>query len=90
MTFLKYTELFFLRQINDPEMMDRTVSSALQSGYRLIDTAFNYGNEEAIGASLRKWFKNGGKREDLFIVTKVNKKKWFILLTIFLAFYLTE
>lgn len=57
--------------------MDMTVTSALGNGYRLIDTAFNYGNEEAIGASLKKWFRNGGKREDLFIVTKVNKKKFF-------------
>ena len=51
--------------------MEAVITSALDSGYRHIDTAFNYNNEEAIGKSLKKWFDQGGKREDLFITTKV-------------------
>lgn len=45
--------------------------AALDAGYRHIDTAFNYNNEEAIGAVLKEWFRKGGKREDLFITSKV-------------------
>lgn len=52
--------------------MEAVITSALGSGYRHIDTAFNYNNEEAIGKSLKKWFSQGGKREDLFITTKVS------------------
>ncbi|OXU22457.1 hypothetical protein TSAR_011418 [Trichomalopsis sarcophagae] len=51
--------------------MEAVITSALDSGYRHIDTAFNYNNEEAIGKSLKKWFGQGGKREDLFITTKL-------------------
>ena len=53
--------------------METAVLTALNSGYRHIDTAFNYRNEEAIGKSLKKWFETGGKREDLFITSKVCK-----------------
>ncbi|XP_076765073.1 aldo-keto reductase family 1 member A1 isoform X2 [Xylocopa sonorina] len=54
-----------------PEEIEKAVTSALEAGYRHIDTAFNYNNEEAIGAVLKKWFENGGKREDLFITSKL-------------------
>ena len=54
-----------------PEEMEAVINTALDSGYRHIDTAFNYNNEESIGNSLKKWFDKGGKREDLFITTKV-------------------
>jgi hypothetical protein len=49
---------------------------ALQEGYRLIDTAFSYNNEEAIGRALRRWV-DAGKccREELFITTKVKQSK---------------
>ena len=57
-------------QIN-PDDVDRAVTAALENGYKHIDTAFVYGNEEAIGKSLKKYFDNGGKREDLFITTKL-------------------
>lgn len=43
----------------------------MDCGYRHIDTAFNYNNEDAIGRSLKQWLINGGKREELFITTKV-------------------
>ncbi|XP_054012062.1 aldo-keto reductase family 1 member A1-like isoform X1 [Hylaeus anthracinus] len=54
-----------------PEEIETVVTAALNIGYRHIDTAFNYNNEEAIGAVLKKWFAEGGKREDLFITTKL-------------------
>lgn len=38
----------------------------------VLDTAFNYNNEESIGLALQKWFQSEkGKREDLFITTKL-------------------
>ncbi|XP_043271577.1 probable Rho GTPase-activating protein CG5521 isoform X3 [Venturia canescens] len=54
-----------------PEEIEAAVATALEKGYRHIDTAFNYTNEDAIGASLKKWFTEGGKREDLFVTTKL-------------------
>lgn len=46
-----------------------SVLKALQHGYRLIDTAQAYGNEEAVGNAI---IKSGISREELFITTKVN------------------
>ena len=53
--------------------MEEVVTNALNNGYRHIDTAFNYNNEQVIGKTLKEWFSRGGKREDVFITTKVNK-----------------
>ena len=44
------------------------VSSALQSGVRLIDTAYMYGNEEEIGKAIRD---SGIPREEIFVITKI-------------------
>ncbi|XP_039308864.1 aldo-keto reductase family 1 member A1 isoform X2 [Solenopsis invicta] len=54
-----------------PEEIETVVSTALQCGYRHIDTAANYNNEDAIGRALKKWFDKGGTREELFITTKL-------------------
>ncbi|XP_046492338.1 1,5-anhydro-D-fructose reductase [Neodiprion pinetum] len=54
-----------------PEEIEKAVEAALENGYRHIDTAFNYNNEEAIGRSLKKWFDKGGQRRDLFITSKL-------------------
>ncbi|XP_015585193.1 1,5-anhydro-D-fructose reductase-like isoform X2 [Cephus cinctus] len=54
-----------------PEEIETAVRTALENGYRHIDTAFVYRNEEAIGMTLKKWFENGGKREELFVTTKL-------------------
>lgn len=51
-----------------PDECERCVSDALKVGYRLIDTAQAYGNEEGVG---RAWRKSGIPREELFLVTKV-------------------
>lgn len=48
------------------------VEAALTAGYRHIDTAYSYLNEEAVGEGVRRWIKStGGKRSDLFITTKL-------------------
>ncbi|XP_033761740.1 aldo-keto reductase family 1 member B1-like [Pecten maximus] len=55
-----------------PEEVKTAVRTALDAGYRLIDTAYNYLNEEAIGEVLDEYFKAGKlKREDIFICTKL-------------------
>ena len=51
-----------------PEECERCVSDALKVGYRMIDTAQVYGNEEGVG---RAWRKSGIPREEFFLVTKV-------------------
>ncbi|MDE7458495.1 MAG: aldo/keto reductase [Muribaculaceae bacterium] len=52
----------------DPKECERCVLDAINSGYRLIDTAQAYNNEEGVGEAI---VKSGIAREDLFIVTKV-------------------
>lgn len=51
-----------------PDECERCVADALSVGYRLIDTAQAYQNEEGVGNA---WRQSGVRREDLFIVTKV-------------------
>ena len=51
-----------------PDECERCVTDALSVGYRMIDTAQAYANEEGVGNA---WRKSGIKREDLFLVTKV-------------------
>jgi 2,5-diketo-D-gluconate reductase A len=55
-------------QIPDPQECERCVAEAIGTGYRLIDTAASYLNEEAVGKGIR----NGGvPRADLFVTTKL-------------------
>ena len=55
-----------------PEEVKRAVLEAIDVGYRLIDTASLYFNEEAIGEAVEEAISNGKvKREELFITTKV-------------------
>ena len=51
-----------------PQEAERCVTDALSVGYRLIDTAQAYYNEEGVGAAIAK---SGVNREDIFLVTKV-------------------
>jgi glycerol 2-dehydrogenase (NADP+) len=47
------------------------VEHALKSGYRHIDAAYAYSNEEEVGLGLKKAFESGIKREDVFVTTKL-------------------
>lgn len=52
----------------DPAECERCVSDALSVGYRMIDTAQAYNNEEGVGAAVKK---SGIARDELFLVSKV-------------------
>ena len=56
-------------QIDDLEQCEQGVRDALQTGYRLIDTAACYGNEVAVGHAITK---SDVPREDIFISSKVD------------------
>jgi 2,5-diketo-D-gluconate reductase A len=49
----------------------RTIAAALDMGYRLLDTAFAYGNEDVVGRGLKD---SGVAREDVFVTTKFNRQ----------------
>ncbi len=59
---------FGVYQIPDPEECERSVFDALQTGYRLIDTAAAYLNEEAVGKAIKR---SGIAREEVFVTTKL-------------------
>jgi 2,5-diketo-D-gluconate reductase A len=59
---------FGVFQVKDLAECERSVIDAIQTGYRLIDTAQSYENEEAVGKAIRR---SSVKREDLFITTKL-------------------
>lgn len=59
-------------QIPDPEECKNAVLNAIKTGYRLIDTAALYMNEEAVGEAIKEAIKEGiVTREELFITTKL-------------------
>lgn len=55
-------------QVTDLAECERSVLDAIDIGYRLLDTATSYGNEEAVGRAIKK---SGVPREELFITTKL-------------------
>ena len=56
----------------DHDTCVNSVMSLLESGGRLIDTAYMYGNEEAVGEGVRKGMEEYGiPREDIFVITKI-------------------
>lgn len=59
---------FGVYQIKDPKECEQAVADAISVGYRLIDTAASYGNEEAVGRAVRRC---KVPREELFITTKL-------------------
>lgn len=59
---------FGVFQVPDPAECERAVTEALNAGYRLIDTAAAYMNEQAVGAAIAK---SGIPRDQLFITTKL-------------------
>ncbi|WP_030277637.1 aldo/keto reductase [Streptomyces sp. NRRL B-24484] len=52
----------------DPDKTEQAVTDALAAGYRLLDTAAAYGNEEAVGRAIKN---SGIPREELFVTTKL-------------------
>lgn len=59
---------FGVFQITDQTLCQESVKTALQTGYRMIDTAACYGNERAVGAAMRE---SQIARSELFLVSKV-------------------
>ena len=59
---------FGVFQVTDLEECERSVYEAIQTGYRLIDTAASYLNEEAVGKALKS---SGVARDELFVTTKL-------------------
>ncbi len=59
---------FGVFQVKDLAECERSVLDAIETGYRSIDTAASYGNEEAVGKAIKN---SGVSREDLFITTKL-------------------
>src|SRR6185312_9552877 len=59
---------FGVFQVKDLNECERSVRDAIDVGYRLIDTAQSYGNEEAVGKAIKN---SSVKREELFITTKL-------------------
>src|ERR1700744_4666003 len=59
---------FGVFQVKDLAECERSVIDAIETGYRLIDTAQSYVNEEAVGKAIKQ---SGIAREELFITTKV-------------------
>jgi 2,5-diketo-D-gluconate reductase A len=59
---------FGVYQIADTNECEQSVYDALMTGYRLIDTAASYQNEEAVGRAIKR---SGVSREEMFITTKL-------------------
>ncbi|OBZ13046.1 aldo/keto reductase [Bacillus sp. FJAT-26390] len=55
-------------KVKDDGEAERTVASAIEEGYRLIDTAAAYNNETGVGAGIRN---SGIARDEIFITTKI-------------------
>lgn len=65
-------EGFGVFQIPDAAQCEQVTYDAIKTGYRLIDTAAAYMNEEAVGKAIRRAIADGiVKREDLFVVSKL-------------------
>lgn len=56
---------------SDPGQVAKAVEHALKVGYKHIDAAYVYGNENEVGEGLAKAFNSGVKREDIFVTTKL-------------------
>ena len=65
-------EGFGVFQVRDKEECRRSVLDAIRTGYRLIDTAASYTNEDAVGEAVRDAIAEGiCTREELFITSKM-------------------
>lgn len=59
---------FGVFQVPDLKVAEKAVSDALDTGYRLIDTAAAYGNEEAVGSAIKN---SSVDRDDIFVTSKL-------------------
>src|SRR6266568_844818 len=59
---------FGVFQMTDLAECERSVYDAISIGYRLLDTAASYGNEEAVGRAIKA---SGVPRDELFVTTKL-------------------
>lgn len=59
---------FGVFQVTDLTECERSVIDAIDTGYRLLDTAASYGNEQAVGSAIKK---SGIDRKELFVTTKL-------------------
>ena len=63
---------FGVYQINDHQVCEEAVYNAIKIGYRMIDTAYLYGNEQAVGKAIARAINDKlVTRQDLFVVTKI-------------------
>lgn len=63
---------FGVFQVTDKDVCKQSVLNAIRTGYRLIDTAAVYGNEDAVGEAVREAISEGlCTREELFITSKL-------------------
>lgn len=59
---------FGVFQVTDLAECERSVIDAIETGYRLLDTAASYGNEQAVGKAIKQ---SGIDRKELFVTTKL-------------------
>lgn len=58
---------------SEPGQVEKAVAHALKAGYRHIDCAYCYANEDEVGEGLKEGMKAAGlKREDIFVTTKLS------------------
>lgn len=56
---------------SDPGKVKEAVAHALKAGYKHVDCAFVYGNENEVGDGLKEAFASGVRREDIFVTSKL-------------------
>jgi len=59
---------FGVFQVTDLAECERSIIDAIETGYRLLDTAASYGNERAVGKAIKH---SGIDRKELFVTTKL-------------------
>ena len=64
--------------MGEPGECKNSVLYALEQGYRMIDTAMAYGNEDEVGQAIRE---SGIPREEIFVVTKLRRPHSCLLYT---------